>query len=151
VLPASNMFQPVDQARAAFLAGKLQAKQFGADWLSEQWIYFFDNPAGPLPASQLAALDQAHEFTKSSDGAIESSWLGQVIAADYRPAYPRLEEFLSSVGEVKLITPLYVQLMKTDSGATLAKRVYTKARPAYHPDAVAAIDTIVDLPPETSE
>lgn len=151
VLPVSNMLQPVDQTRAAFLSGKLQAKQFGADWLSEQWIYFFDNLPGPLSAPQMLALDQAHGFTKSSDGAIESSWLGQVIAADYRPAYPRLEEFLSSVGEVKLITPLYVQLMKTDSGATLAKRIYTKARPAYHPDTTAAIDTIVDLPADSSE
>jgi len=151
VLPVSNMLQPVDQARAAFLAGKLQAKQFGADWLSEQWIYFFDNLDGPLSAAQFAALDQAHDFSKSNDGAIERSWLSQVIAAGYRPAYPRLEEFLSSVGEVKLIMPLYVQLMKTDSGATLAKRLYTKARPAYHPDAVAAIDTVVELPTESSE
>jgi leukotriene-A4 hydrolase len=151
VLPASNMLQAVEQVRAAFLAGKLQAKQFGADWLSEQWIYFFDYMPGPLSALQLAALDQAHDFSKSGDGEIERSWFSQVIAANYRPAYPRLEEFLSSVGEVKLITPLYVQLMKTDSGATLAKRLYTKARPAYHPDAVAAIDTIVELPTETSE
>jgi hypothetical protein len=151
VLPASNMLQPVDQARAEFLAGKLQPRQFGADWLSEQWIYFFDNITGPLSVPQLAALDQARGFSKSSDGGIERSWFTQVIAAGYRPAYPRLEEFLSSVGEVKLITPLYVQLMKTESGATLAKRIYTKARPAYHPDAVAAIDPIVDLPAETSE
>jgi len=41
--------------------------------------------------------------------------------------------------------------MKTDSGATLAKRVYTKARPAYHPDTTAAIDPIVDLPADSSE
>jgi aminopeptidase N len=151
VLPPADIFRPVDEARAAFLAGTLQPKQFGADWLSEQWVYFFDNMPGPLSALQLAALDKAHNFSQNRDGEIERSWLSQVIASDYKPGYPRLEQFMGSVGEVKLITPLYVQLMKTDSGATLAKRVYKKARPALQELTVAALDPIVDLPEETSE
>ena len=151
VLPPGDLFQPVDEARTAFLAGNLQPKQFGADWLSEQWEYFFDTMTSPMSAPQLAALDQARNFTQNRDGEIERSWLNQVIAADYRPAYARLQEFLGTVGEVNLIAPLYVQLMKTDSGATLAKRVYAKARPGYDPAAVAALDPIVDLPSEISE
>jgi aminopeptidase N len=151
VLPPADLFQNVDQARAAFLAGNLQPKQFGADWVSEQWVHFFDSMPGPLSAQQLAALDKARNFSKNRDGEIECSWLGQVIASDYRYAYPRLEEFLGSVGEVHLIAPLYEQLMKTDAGATLARRVYKKARPTYHPLAVAAIDPIVELPEESSE
>ncbi len=104
-----------------------------------------------MSAPQLAALDQARDFSKSRDGEIERSWLGQVIVADYRQEYPRLEEFLSTVGEVNLLTPLYEQLMKTDSGATLAKRVYKKARPGYDPTTVAVLDPILDLPAESSE
>jgi aminopeptidase N len=151
VLPPSNLFQPVDDARAAYLAGKLQPKQLGTDWVSEQWIYFFDNTPTPLSTPQLAALDKEREFSKNRDGALERSWLSQVIAADYRPAFPQLEQFLTRVGEVKLIVPLYVQLMKSDSGTTLARHVYTKARPTYTQDAVTALDPIIDLPPETSE
>jgi leukotriene-A4 hydrolase len=151
VLPPSNIFQPVDAARAAFLAGKLPPKQFGADWLCDEWIYFFDTLQSPLTAAQLAALDQAREFSKKRDGAILRSWFSQVIAANYLPGLPKLEEFLGSVGEVKLIVPLYVQLMKSESGATLAKRVYTKARHRYSQDAIAAIDPIVELPAESDE
>jgi hypothetical protein len=33
--------------------------------------------------------------------------------------------------------------MKTPSGTRLAKRVYAKARPAYHSSTAAAIDRIV--------
>jgi leukotriene-A4 hydrolase len=151
VLPVTNMLQPVDEARAAFTSGKLQAKQFGSDWLAEQWIYFFDNLAGTLSSAQLTALDQAHGFSASTDGELQCSWFNQVIASDYRAAFPRLEQFLSMVGRTKLIQPLYVQLMKTDSGSTLARKIYAKARPAYHPETVAVIDPIVDLPAETSE
>ncbi len=151
VLPPGDIFRPVDEARAAFLAGTLQPKQLGADWLSSQWVYFFDNMPGPLSAAQLVALDKARGFSKNRDGEIERSWLSQVIAADYKPAYPRLEEFLGSVGAVKLITPLYVQLMKTDAGATIAKRVYKKSRPTFQQLTIAALDPIVDLPEESSE
>ena len=38
-----------------------------------------------------------------------------------------------------------------ESGATLAKRIYTKARRGYSQEAVAAVDTIVELPPESDE
>jgi aminopeptidase N len=151
VLPATSLLQPVDRARAAFTGGDLPAKQFGADWLAEQWIYFFDELDAPLSSAQLAALDQAHGFSAGSDGEVQSSWFKQVIAADYRAAYPQLEHFLTMVGRTKLIQPLYVQLMKSDSGATLARKIYTKARPAYHPETIAVIDGIVDLPDETSE
>jgi aminopeptidase N len=151
VLPVTNLLQPVDEARAGFANGKLQPKQFGADWVAEQWIYFFDNLTAPLSAAQFAALDKAHGFSASTDGELQRSWFNQVIAADYRAAYPQLEQFLTMVGRTKLIEPLYVQLMKTDSGATLARKIYTKARPAYHPETVVVIDPIVDLPAETDE
>jgi len=151
VLPVTNMLRPVDEARAEFTSGKLQPKQFGADWLAEQWIYFFDNLTAPLSAAQLAALDKAHGFSAGTDGGLKRSWFNQVIVAGYRAAYPQVEQFLTMVGRTKLIAPLYVQLMKTDSGATLARKIYTKARPAYHPETTAVLDPIVDLPAETSE
>ena len=42
VLPVTTLFQPVDAARDAWLAGKLPAKKFGADWVAQQWLYFLD-------------------------------------------------------------------------------------------------------------
>jgi aminopeptidase N len=151
VLPVTPLLRPVDEARAAFTSGALQAGQFGADWLAQQWIYFFDNLSAPLSASQLAALDKAHRFSASTDGELQSSWFNQVIVSGYRAAYPQAEQFLTTVGRTKLIRPLYVQLMKTDSGATLARKIYTKARATYHPETVEEIGAIVDLPAETSE
>ena len=67
-----------------------------------------------------------------------------MIRNNYQPSYPRLEEYLKSIGRRKLIVPLYAELMKTPSGTAFAKRVYAKARPGYHPDTVAALDPMVD-------
>jgi hypothetical protein len=144
VLPVSSAFQPVDQARDAWLAGTLAAKKFGLDWVTQQWIYVLDNLPATLSAQQLAALDEAHGFTHSQNAEIEFSWLKIAIRNNYRPAFSRLEDYLKTIGRRKLIAPLYTELMQSSSGSELAKRVYAKARPGYHPETVAAIDAIVN-------
>ncbi len=144
VLPVSSAFQPVDEARAAWLDGKLAAKTFGLDWVTQQWLYFLNNMPPMLKPQQLAELDRAHGLTKTQNAEIAHSWLELVIRNDYQPGFPRLEDYLKTIGRRKLIAPLYEDLMKTPSGTRFAKRVFAKARPGYHPDTVAAIDAIVN-------
>jgi leukotriene-A4 hydrolase len=143
VLPSSGAFLPVDEARAAWLGGTLPAKKIGPEWVTQQWLYFLDNLPAALSARQLAELDEARGLTHSQNADIEHSWLMIVIRNNYQPGYARLEEYLKTIGRRKLIAPLYTELMKTTSGAELAKRVYAKARAGYHPDTVAAIEAIV--------
>jgi len=151
VLPVTTMFEPVDEARTAWLAGKLAPKKLGMDWIAQQWLYFLDNMPATLPPSQMADLDKAYGFTKSPNAEIAHSWFKLVIANDYQPSFPRLEEYLKTVGRRKLIAPLYEALMKTPSGAVVAKRVFAKARPGYHPETVKAIEAIVVPKEETGE
>jgi leukotriene-A4 hydrolase len=151
VLPATAMFQPVDASRDAWLSGKPAAKQMGLDWVAQQWLYFLDNMPATLRPAQLAELDKAFGFTKSPNAEIAHSWFKLVIANDYQPAYGRLEEYLTTIGRRKLIEPLYGALMKTAPGALVAKRVFTKARPGYHPETVKAIEAIVEPKVEGSE
>jgi leukotriene-A4 hydrolase len=151
VLPVTVMFQTVDEARTAWLNGKLQTKKFGVDWVTQQWVYFLGNMPASLSSAQLADLDKAYVFTKSSNAEIAHSWFKLVIANNYQPSYARLEEYLETIGRGKLIRPLYEALMKTPSGTAFAKRVFAKARPRYHPETVAAIEAIVNPAAETSE
>jgi leukotriene-A4 hydrolase len=143
VLPVSSAFVPVDEARAAWLAGTLQSKKFDHAWVTQQWLHFLDNMPGALSAAQLGDLDQACGFTHSRNALIERSWLELVIRNNYQPGFVRLEEYLMSIGRRVLIEPLYTDLMKTQSGSEFAKRVYVKARPGYHPETAAAVDAIV--------
>jgi leukotriene-A4 hydrolase len=144
VLPVSSAFSQVDDARTAWLDGKLPPKKFGLDWATQQWLHFLDNMPAALSGEQLGRLDQAYGLTRSQNAEIEHSWLMLVVRNNYQPGYARLEEYLTTVGRRKLIAPLYVELMKTPTGSETAKRVYAKARPGYHPETVAAIDAIVN-------
>ncbi|MGP0055471.1 MAG: M1 family metallopeptidase [Steroidobacteraceae bacterium] len=145
VLPATNAFEAVDEARDRWLDGRLPAKKLDTrDWLTPQWRYFLDHMPATLRKEQLADLDQTFALTRSSNAVVTRSWLMLVIRNGYRPATARLEEYLMVIGRRKLIVPLYEELMKTPAGATLAKRVFALARPGYHPQTAAALDPIVN-------
>jgi aminopeptidase N len=151
VLPVTNLFQPVDAARDAWLAGKLPAKKIGAGWVAQQWLYFLDGMPPTLAGAQLAELDQAFGLSKSPNAEIGHSWFKLVIVNSYQPSFPSLEEYLKTIGRRKLIEPLYESLMKTPAGTVVAKRVFAKARPGYHPETVKAIEAIVAPMEETGE
>jgi leukotriene-A4 hydrolase len=150
VLPVTDRYQAVDAARDAWLGGKLPAKKIGADWVAQQWLYFL-NAMPTLSAAQMAELDKAFGLTKSPNAEIGHSWFKLVIVNNYQPGFPSLEEYLKTIGRRKLIEPLYESLMKTPSGTEVAKRVFAKARPAYHPETVKAVEAIVSPKEESSE
>jgi leukotriene-A4 hydrolase len=151
LLPVTNLFQAVDAARNAWLAGKLAAKKIGAEWVAQQWLYFLDGMPPALTAAQLADLDKSFGLSKSPNAEIGHSWFKLVIANDYQPGFPHLEEYLRTIGRRKLIEPLYEALMKTPAGSAVAKRVFAKAKPGYHPETVKAIQAIVTPKEESSE
>ena len=151
ILPTTTMFEPVDAARAAWLSGTLPAKKIGADWVTQQWLHFLDDMPPALSPSQLADLDKAFGFSKSPNAEVAHSWFKLVIANNYQPSFPRLEDYLKNIGRRKLIEPLYAALMQTPAGTELAKRVFAKARPGYHPETVKAIEAIVAPKDETGE
>jgi leukotriene-A4 hydrolase len=155
VLPVTTMFQPVDEAREAWLLGKLSSKKFGMDWVAQQWLYFLNNMPKALTAAQLGDLDKTFGFTKSPNAEVAHSWFKLVIVNDYQPSFVHLEDYLKTIGRRKLIAPLYEALMKTPAGTAVAKRVFAQARPGYHPETVRAIEAIVNpeaiVKEETSE
>ena len=88
-------------------------------------------------------LDNAFHFTNSGNSEIADLWFIMAVSADYTPAYPAMEQFLSTVGRRKFIEPLYGEMMKTEKGKQMAKRIYEKYRMNYHPLAQASLDKIV--------
>jgi aminopeptidase N len=143
MLPASAAFDTVDAARSAWLTGKVPARKIDTrGWETPQWQYFlFGMPA--LRRDQLADMDQAFGFNRSTNAQVAGAWFLLVIRNDYQPGYQRLEEYLESTGRSSLIVPLYAELVRTPAGATLAKRVYALAKPFYQARTAALVDAVV--------
>ncbi len=144
VLPESDAFERVAAQRDNWLRGDIAAQALDTgDWTVHEWRYFIDTLPGELTPAQLAELDDAFALTATSNAEIGLAWYKVAIRNNYLPAYPAIEQYLTSIGRRKLIRPLYIALMRTSDGGEFARRVYTTARPGYHPIATASIDPIV--------
>ncbi|MBT8145020.1 MAG: M1 family metallopeptidase [Gammaproteobacteria bacterium] len=144
VLPQSDAFTRIDATRNDWLEGEIAATDIDTEaWTVHEWLAFLNNMPDQLSNDQLVALDQAFDLTESANNEIAHSWLKIAIRNDYEPAFARLENYLLSIGRLKLIRPLYQELVKTERGKQFAQRVYAQARPGYHPLAQRVSDAIV--------
>jgi hypothetical protein len=112
-------------------------------WNTQEWLEFFQIMPRPVELAKLRELDDAWHLTETGNSEILDEWLLILIESGYESGLERLERFLMEVGRTKLLKPLYTALMKTVDGQTLARLIYTKARPGYHPITQTALDKIV--------
>jgi leukotriene-A4 hydrolase len=144
VLPSAEVFEPIDRARNAWLAGTRPTANLPvSEWSTQEWLHFLDNMPPTLPRAKLDELETTFSLSQSGNAEIAHSWFRVAIRNDYAPAYPALERYLTTIGRRKLVRPLYADLMKTRRGAELARSIYAKARAGYHPITQTAVDAIV--------
>jgi leukotriene-A4 hydrolase len=113
------------------------------DWSSPEWQDFVESLPRPMTPAQMQALDDAFAFSKAGNNEVRFDWLMHVARNAWEPGYASLEQFLTSLGRRKFLTPIYAALMEKESTAPLARAIYAKARPTYHPIAVGTLDAVV--------
>jgi leukotriene-A4 hydrolase len=144
-VPQSDAFTVVDQARNDWLGAKVSAKDILVDkWATHQWLYFLNNMPEKLTQAQLAELDAAFALTQSHNNEIAHSWLLMSVNNWYEPAFPRLHEYLVSIGRNKLVKPLYKALSQTPEGKKMAQKAFAEAKDGYHPLTVKANEGYVE-------
>ncbi len=142
-----TLFAKVDEAAAAWSAGKMAAKKVPfAKWSSHEQLRFLHQLEKPLSAARMAELDHAFGLSKTGNSEVLFAWLEHVIAARYDKGYPALRSFLTGMGRMKFLRPLYLEMSKDPEQKKLAEDIYREARPGYHPLAVSLIDAV--LPPK---
>lgn len=142
--PQSDAFAKVERQANDWLQGKTPAAKLQTkSWSTQEWLHFLKFLPQQLNEKQMKELDQAFNLTKTGNAEIAHQWLLISIRNRYNAAYPRLEEYLTSIGRQKLIKPLYEELVKTPEGRERALKIYGKARPGYHPIAQNSVDKVV--------
>ena len=140
----SDAFSRVEQQADVWVKGQTRASAIkSSTWTTQEWLHFLKYVAEKIDIAKLRELDGAFRLTGSGNAEIAHQWLLIAVRKNYEPAYPRLEQYLTSIGRRKLIKPLYDELVKTPAGRERAEAIYRKARPTYHPIAVATLDRVV--------
>ncbi|HRO42168.1 MAG TPA: M1 family metallopeptidase [Flavipsychrobacter sp.] len=135
-------FSKVNSEREKFLSGTTPAQLATKDWTTHEWLHFLRKLPKPLTQEQMKALDDVFHFTQSGNSEIADLWFVISVTADYKPAYPAMEKFLSQVGRRKFLEPLYNEMMKTGK-QEMAKTIYQKYRMNYHPLAQMTLDKLM--------
>jgi len=142
--PKSDAFAKVETQTQSWLRNDITASGIKADaWTTQEWLHFLTNLPANLSTKKMAELDLAFNLSKIGNSEVAFQWLMMSIKNNYVQAFPRLEEFLTTIGRRKFVRPLFEELAKTPAGKQLAVAIYTKARPGYHPITVASVDTIL--------
>ena len=140
----SQRFDAVDAARKAWLdSGTLPDKALTAKWSTQEWVHFIEGMPETLKVEQLAALDAAYKFTGTANGEIAQRWYPLAVRSGYTRAHAAMAEFMQRVGRRKLIMPIYAALVKTPEGLKLAREIFARARPGYHPITTGSVEAAI--------
>jgi hypothetical protein len=147
-VPESTAFADVEARIAAWRAGTPAARLDTEGWTTQQWLHFLRNLPDDADAEDLAQLDLAFGFTESGNAVVLQAWLVEAIERDYGPAKPVVEKFLTEIGRIYLLRPIYQALLETPEGTARAREIFARARDGYHALAVDEIGTL--LQPEAT-
>ncbi len=144
VPPTTQKFVKIDATVKAWEQGEIPASQINStQWTTQEWLHFLRALPDQMSQQQLHNLDEKFDFTNRQNSEIAHDWLLISINNQYQAAYPRLIDYLNTIGRVKLIKPLYEAMMDHKEMHNFANQIYHKARSGYHNIATSQIDEIV--------
>ena len=142
VVPSSKRFEKTREAAKTFTeSGSLAGVR--ADWVTAEWLDFLGSLPRTLGRERMAELDRRFHLSEAHNSEVLFAWLQLAVRNTYEPAFAALESFLTRQGRLKFVAPLYAAMEANTATRARAGRIYTKARPGYHPITVAALDAIV--------
>jgi aminopeptidase N len=142
VRPPLDTFAEQDKASTAFASGSA-APQAWTSWTTDERLRFLNRLPRKLPKGRPDALQAAYGLNGTRNSEIRFAWLSLAVSNRYDPASPSLEQFLTSQGRGKFVSPLFKALASDKQwGLPIAKRIYPKARPLYHPLVTRGLDKL---------
>ena len=142
--PKADRFVEIDSTIQQWKSGKPLNVGATKNWSTHEWLHFLRNLPTNLTPAQISELDTLGQFTASGNSEILTAWLTLAIRFDYEKAYPKLENFLIHTGRRKFLSPLYSELIKTETGKKYAQTIYAKARSNYHFVATNTFDKLLE-------
>jgi leukotriene-A4 hydrolase len=141
---AQGVFAPVDEAAAAWRAGRIATDELPVkDWIPQEWVRFLDQQPADLEDEKLEDLRSTFRLGADGNAEIALSWLELVIRTGYEPAYSDLERFLLETGRWRLVETLFREMSRTAEGRALGERIYAKAKPGYHRSIRDAVERLL--------
>lgn len=106
-------------------------------WSSTQWQLFLEDSPRTFTREQLKELDARFGFSKSKNSEVLVGWLLLALQSGSLEVVPEVEAFLSRVGRMKYLKPLFAALLK--QAPERARATFEAIKPRLHPIAKQVI------------
>jgi len=77
-------------------------------------------------------LETNFELRNVSNSEILCEWLAIAVSSDYEPAFPKLRAFLSEVGRMKYLRPLYKAMASSPRTRAMASEIFAATKDSLH-------------------
>jgi leukotriene-A4 hydrolase len=98
---------------------------------SEKLVYLQTLPR-PLSQEECAWLETNFELRNASNSEILCEWLTIAASSDYEPAFSKIKVFLSEVGRMKYLRPLYKAMANSPRTRGLAMEIFQNTKDSLH-------------------
>jgi leukotriene-A4 hydrolase len=141
--PNAKLLQKIGNIAHEWAAGqsRLNSDEVSA-WDTHEWLYFLNALPPEVTVREMSELDSRFGFSKTTNSELLARWLLLSIRYRYRTAGPHVEQFLTSVGRLKYIKPIYEEMAKIPEERLRAAKIFEEAKSFYHPIARAAIEQV---------
>jgi leukotriene-A4 hydrolase len=147
--PGVERFTAIDKYIIDFAsASTLPALTETSKWSTHEYLQFLRKTDRNIGIEKMKALDTRFNFTTTNNSEIAFEWFMLSLQNNYAIAYPKIEAFLVRVGRKKFVKPLFAKMLntenKTDEQAKMARVIFDKAKPNYHPETAMAVEGLFD-------
>lgn len=130
---AQSKFAIVDSIYNSFIQSNIIESNDLPKWSTTEWLHFLRKFKNNVTVDQLKYLDQKYKLNSNPNAEIAIVWYVLAIQANYEPALAPMHQFLSSVGRMKLLEPIYEALAQSPRYKNEAWDIYKKNQSQYHP------------------
>lgn len=140
----SEKLKSLEELGAKINEGVRPDQEKAESWDVASWLVYLEALPKALDSETCEWLDETFNLTASGNSEILCDWLEIAIRSGYKPAFPKVREFLGEVGRMKFLKPLYKALAEKPSTAKIAEELFQKNALRYHPIARAALERVLE-------
>ncbi len=113
------------------------------NWTPEDWQIFLQALPKQMTGEDCSWLNDNFKLNAQGNCEILCNWLEIAVNSSFEPAYARCESFLSEVGRMKYLKPLFSALHGNENTRDLAAKVYAANSNGYHPIARIGLEKVL--------
>jgi leukotriene-A4 hydrolase len=125
------------------LAGRLPTAAEAQGFTATEWQLLLEATPRPVSVEASRALDSAFQLTDSKNPELLVAWLTLATEAGDAAVLARVEEVLGRFGRLKYLKPLYRALLARPETKSLARTIFERERPRYHPIAQQVVQGLL--------